>query len=198
MRSIMAGLIVVGVLAACQPRRVHAPGTIELIDLTDDFADFHDLTAHLKAEDRVNTRERFDKLFPGFYDAGRISYFTSAQYETAIRHFIDRFPDCRTRYENRARRLARDIHDAYADFARRFPDFEMRNPVYMLCSMRWLRPRRAWSRFSRLFAPFVVARSRACPDSWTHEGLERPGGVRPPPGTRRGRRLSGGRHDGRS
>jgi len=127
---------VVGMLVSCQPMSVRAPETFQLIDLTDDFAEFYDVTSRLESEDRVLAfHERFDVLFPGFYDAGRIPYFTYTEYDNAIRNFIDHFPEHRTEYLNRTRRFTQDIHDAYADFVEHFPDFEMRRPVYMLYSM---------------------------------------------------------------
>jgi hypothetical protein len=136
MKRCLTSLVVIGTLVAWQPISESAPEPLQLIDLTDDFAVFHDSTSHLTPEARlVAFHEQFDELFPGFYDAARIPYFTDAEYEAAIRSFIDRYPDHRIAYQSRARRFSRDINDAYADFVERFPDLKLRRPVYLLYSM---------------------------------------------------------------
>jgi hypothetical protein len=129
-RTIMMLAAVLLIQASGNARTAPAPYT----SLTRDFAKFHDTTAKMPEKERVALfRERFGKLFPGFYAPSPGQ--TDAQFERGIAASLNGFDAIRADYE----KIERQFPIAYAagirHFRAQFPGFKPVLPVWFVHSL---------------------------------------------------------------
>lgn|GEM_PF-678932 len=123
----------------CSSMRTSAPEDLPpyvFVDLTNDFADFHDSSGNLSGMDRVSAfKHFFSQRFPGFYDARRIPYFSEDEYDDSILLALKQFPQRRAALEARAASFAEQLGTAFQSFEKAFPDIRPIGTIYMLYSM---------------------------------------------------------------
>ncbi len=135
MRTFTA-LIATLVLCSCQtvPRETQRPYT--LIDLTEAFAELHDSTIDLPAEQRVARFEaEIVPLFPEFYARSRYSQMSDEDYAGRIIRALDEFDDYRDEYLETAESFEQLLAPAYGAFAAAFPDIGEVGDIYLLHSL---------------------------------------------------------------
>ncbi|QDZ07488.1 hypothetical protein FPZ24_08330 [Sphingomonas panacisoli] len=118
---------------------LHASGSARTVpapykSLTRDFAKFHDATKGMPEKERVALfRQRFGKLFPGFYEPS--SGQADAQFERSVAVSLDGFDAIRADYE----KVERQFPIAYAaglrHFRAQFPGFKPVLPVWFVHSL---------------------------------------------------------------
>src|SRR5688500_1950402 len=111
------GLIMLAacLLASCAtPAR--QPRTLELIDLTDDFARIYDRDAALPDAERVaRFKAEFATILPGFYDAKRVDAPVD-KYDARLLKGLDAFPQQRAGIERVSREFAGLLAPAQRSF----------------------------------------------------------------------------------
>ena len=130
------GLTVIAVclLASCvTPAR--EPSTLELIDLTDDFARIYDRDASLPDAERVaRFKAEFATVLPGFYDAKRVEAPVD-KYDARLLKGIKAFPQQRVGIERVSREFAGLLAPAQRSFEVEFGPMTGYPPVYLVNSL---------------------------------------------------------------
>lgn len=129
-RMLMALSVSLLLSAASAARKPAAPYT----SLTRQFAEFHDATTTMPEKDRVALfRQRFDALFPGFYEPAPGQ--SDAQFQINVAKSLSGFDAIRADYE----KVEREFPAAYAagirHFRAQFPGFKPVLPVWFIHSL---------------------------------------------------------------
>lgn len=128
--TLLLAVLALSSAAACQP--VAPPPPYHA--LTREFARFYDETAAMPDEQRVALfRERFDALFPGFYEP--MGGQTDAQFDRTVQAAFRNFPVIRARYEQAERDFPAAYAAGIAHFRTSFPGFRMTMPVWFVHSL---------------------------------------------------------------
>ncbi|MBS0417922.1 MAG: hypothetical protein JSR66_09415 [Proteobacteria bacterium] len=102
--------------------------------LTREFADFARQTRSLPATQRVTLfRERFDALFPGYYEPGADE--TVDHYNANVTRALDGFPAIRVRFEQVEKAFPSAFATAMTHFRQYFPDFRPTLPIWFIHSL---------------------------------------------------------------
>lgn len=107
-----------------------------LIDLSDDFAAFHDRTEGMAPAARIDAfKSEIIPLFPEFYGRDRFNQLTDAQFDARIAGALLDFPALRGRYESKAAQFESLITPAFASFRDAFPNAQPVGDIYLLHSL---------------------------------------------------------------
>ena len=102
--------------------------------LTADYERFYDETATMPEADRVALfRQRFDALFPGFYEPAEGQ--TEVQFNVSIAKSLAAFPALREKYQATERDFPRAYAAGIAHFRAQFPGFKPVLPVWFVHSL---------------------------------------------------------------
>jgi len=102
--------------------------------LTREFAQFQDTTVVLPEARRVaQFRERFDVLFPGFYEPAPGQ--TLEQFDRSVARALADFASIRSRYEQVERVFPERYAQGIAHFRKHFPGFKPVLPVWLVHSL---------------------------------------------------------------
>ncbi|MFO1311384.1 MAG: hypothetical protein U1F41_04895 [Burkholderiales bacterium] len=135
--TLAAPLLIASVLAFAGDPGVGRPPAIQVIDLATEYGAFFDATAGMEAGARVDAFKRhFAARFPGFYEAGRVKSFVTAEgYDAMIGRAFETFPEARPRFERTTRSFAAMLDPARDAFVGAFPDLGPIDDVYLLHSL---------------------------------------------------------------
>jgi len=129
-RTIMTLAAILLVQAAGSARTTSAPYT----SLTRDFVKFHDATKTMPEKERVMLfRQRFDALFPGFYEPA--SGQSDAQFERTVVSSLNGFDAIRADYEMVERQFPIAYAAGIRHFRAQFPGFKPVLPVWFVHSL---------------------------------------------------------------
>ena len=127
---LLSALVALAPAAASPPPAAPPP----YHSLTAEFARFHDETAAMPEAERVALfRQRFDALFPGFYEPAEGQ--TDAQFNTSIAKSLAAFPALREKYQATERDFPRAYAAGIAHFRAQFPGFKPVLPVWFVHSL---------------------------------------------------------------
>ena len=123
-------------LAGCTTTPAKAPqGTLQLVDLTDDFARVHDRDVSLPdAERTARLKAEFARLLPGFYDEKRLEV-SAGKYDAHLLNHLKAFPEKRAGIERVSREFAASLAPAQRSFEQEFGPMTGYPPVYLVYSM---------------------------------------------------------------
>ncbi len=121
---------------ACAALFLNACAPYRLVDLSDDFAAFHDRTEALATEARVAAfKSDIIPLFPEFYGRERFPRLNDRQFDNRIADAIEEFPGYRARYRSKSGQFASLLAPAFASFRNAFPDVQPVGAIYLLHSL---------------------------------------------------------------
>jgi hypothetical protein len=126
-------LLIALLLAACT--RVETPqrSSLQLIDLTDDFAAFQERSASMDPAARVEAfKAHFATILPGFYSTERVR---SPRYNDAIRQALQNWPSDRAAIEQVSRGFSNMLAPAQASFEREFGPLTGYPPIFLVHSL---------------------------------------------------------------
>ncbi len=131
MKRIVMTLAAIALVQSASDARTAAP---PYKSLTRDFAKFHDATKTMPEKERVALfRQRFDKLFPGFYEPA--SGQTDAQFDRGVAASLNGFDAIRPDYEKVERQFAIAYAAGIRHFRVQFPGFKPVLPVWFVHSL---------------------------------------------------------------
>jgi hypothetical protein len=111
------------------------PGTLQLIDLTDDFARIYDRDSTLPDAQRVaRFKLEFATLLPGFYDEERLEV-SAEKYDAHLLRHLRGFSEKRPGVERVARDFASLLEPAQQSFEKEFGPMTGYPPIYLVYSM---------------------------------------------------------------
>ncbi|HEY9553442.1 hypothetical protein [Allosphingosinicella sp.] len=116
----------------------HAPagGSLEFVDLTDDFAKEWERTASMEDAVRVATfKAYFDALMPGFYAHERLNHATPERLDKRLLKAFQAYPEHRVGIEEVSGRFSDMITPALASFEAEFGPMRRYPPVYLVHSL---------------------------------------------------------------
>ncbi|MEO5774099.1 MAG: hypothetical protein ABIQ32_08285 [Sphingomicrobium sp.] len=117
--------------AAVQPRH----STLQLVDLTDDFARIYDRDAALLDQERVaRFKADFAKILPGFYDEKRVEA-PADKYDARLLRGFKAFPEQREGIARVSREFAGLLGPAQRSFEAQFGPMTGYPPVYLVNSL---------------------------------------------------------------
>lgn len=136
MRTAAIPIAVAALLAACVTSPAEPRGDrLELVDLTDDFAEVWDRTQGLDDAARIAAfRARFDPVIPGFYSHERHG-LPEERYRALFAGALKRFPETRAATTEMARRFATLLEPAQRSFEREFGPMTGFRPIYLVDSL---------------------------------------------------------------
>jgi hypothetical protein len=111
-------------------------GQLQLVDLTDDFADHWERTRAMEDAARVAAfKSAFAALLPGFYDHQRTGLPTPERYDAHLLAALNRFPEERAGIADVSRRFAAMLEPAQRSFERHFGPLAGYPPIYLVHSL---------------------------------------------------------------
>ncbi|MFL6733493.1 MAG: hypothetical protein ACJ8EY_02225 [Sphingomicrobium sp.] len=134
LKLLFAGAISLLTLSCATPSQRPAQ-TLELVDLTDDFARIYDRDQALPDAERVaRFKSEFATILPGFYDERRVEA-PAAKYDPYLLNGIKRFPQQRAGIERVSRQFAGLLAPAQRSFEAEFGSMAGYPPVYLVNSL---------------------------------------------------------------
>ena len=123
-------------LASCATTADSQPaGNLQLVDLTDDFAELWDRTQQLDGPARLAAfKAHFDPIIPGFYSHERHG-MPADQYDGLFAGALTRFPEKREATAAMAQRFASLIRPAERRFGQEFGPLSGFRPIYLVTSL---------------------------------------------------------------
>ncbi len=132
-RLLAAGLALLALGCASVPQQ--RSSSLELVDLTDEFARIHDRDAALPDAARAaRFRAEFATILPGFYDAARVGAPPEKYDEYLIKALKD-YPEQRAAIERASREFAALLAPAERSFEAEFGPLTGYPPVYLVHSL---------------------------------------------------------------
>jgi len=126
--------LLLSALVALTPVAASSPPAAPYHSLTAEFERFHDETAAMPEAQRVVLfRQRFDALFPGFYEPADGQ--TDDQFNASIAKSLAAFPALREKYHATERDFPRAYAAGIAHFRAQFPGFKPVLPVWFVHSL---------------------------------------------------------------
>jgi hypothetical protein len=99
-----------------------------------EFPTFFDATSAMPQAERVAAfKQRFNDLFPGFYEPAHDE--TQAKFDQSIADALDKFPKIRPQYEQAERDFPPAFNTALAHFRQAFPGFKPALPIWFVHSL---------------------------------------------------------------
>jgi len=127
---LLSALVALAPVAASPPPAASPP----YHSLTAEYERFYDETAAMPEAERVALfRQRFDALFPGFYEPAEGQ--TEAQFNASIAKSLTAFPALREKYQATERDFPRAYAAGLAHFRAQFPGFKLVLPVWFVHSL---------------------------------------------------------------
>jgi hypothetical protein len=127
---LLSALIALTPVAASPPSAAPPP----YHSLTAEFGRFYDETATMPEAQRVALfRQRFDALFPGFYEPAEGQ--SDAEFNASIAKSLAAFPALRAKYEATERDFPAAYAAGIAHFRAQFPGFKPTLPVWFIHSL---------------------------------------------------------------
>lgn len=136
--SILAPLLALAALGCAPSARpaAEARSSLELVDLTDDFAAFYDETRNLgEAERLAALKARFDPLIPGFYGHERHGFASPERKDGFILNALKAYPSERGAIAAMSRRFASLLAPAQKSFEKAFGPMTGFRPIFVVHSL---------------------------------------------------------------
>lgn len=123
--------------AACvAPRVAPTEGRLQLIDLTDDFAEIWEQTASLDDASRAAAfKAQFAKLLPGFYGHERMGLPGPERYDAHLLKALRKYPEQRAGIEEVSRNFSAMLAPAQLSFEAAFGPMTGYPPIYLVNSL---------------------------------------------------------------
>jgi hypothetical protein len=118
------------------PPAAEARSSLELVDLTDEFAAFYDETGTLGDRERVAAlKARFEPVIPGFYRHERHGFADAERKDAFILNALEAYPAERAAIADMSRRFAFLLAPAQASFEKAFGPMTGFRPIYVVHSL---------------------------------------------------------------